>query len=67
MTRNPQVEPQPGDAIRKGTATRVIERHVVRREGNNIYYRTQNSSIEKCAWITTWRTWAKDATVLKTA
>lgn len=67
MPRDPRTDPQPGDAIRKGTATRVIERHVARREGGNIYYRTQNSSTEKCAWITTWCAWSKDATVLKTA
>jgi hypothetical protein len=63
-TRDPRNDPQPGDVIRKGTAHRVIERHVLRVHENNVYYRTSNSQIEKCAWITTWRTWARDASVV---
>lgn len=67
MTRDPRIEPKPGDIIRKGTANRVLERHVVRRDGGNIYYTAQNSAVEKCAWITTWRAWAKDVVVVRAA
>ncbi len=64
MTRDPRKNPKPGDAIRKGTATRVIVRTVTRVERNNIYYTVVAGGSEKCAWITTWQTWAKDAAVV---
>lgn len=61
--RDPRKAPKAGDIIRKGTATRVITRKVTRVEGGNIYYRVVDGGSERCAWIATWQTWARDASV----
>lgn len=64
--RDPRKNPQAGDIIRKGTATRVITRTVTRVKGGDIHYKVVEGGSEKCAWITTWQTWARDASVVHT-
>ena len=63
--RDPRVEPQPGDVIKKHSATREVVRTVTERKGNEVYYSNNSGKNFNC-WITSWRTWAQDAKVVRT-
>lgn len=40
------------------TGKRTLIRRIVRRNGNDIYYRTELGTEENNCWITTWQNWA---------
>lgn len=64
--RDPKIDPQPGDVIRKQSAAREIVRTVIARRGFNVDY-SNNGGRKFTCWITTWKAWAQDAKVIKTA
>lgn len=63
MTRDPTIDPQPGDVVRSTTSKGVRERHVTSRTGNDVYY----DSIEangrparsRLCFISTWQEWCR--------
>lgn len=62
MDRDPRIDPRPGDMVCSTRHKDGRERHVVRRDGNNIYYLTvtvNKTSDRKCCWITTWQDWCR--------
>jgi len=58
--RDPRIDPQPGDMIRKVMPSgKAADRFVTGRKGNEIYYATRQVRVPiKNCWITTWQTWA---------
>lgn len=66
MKRDPRMDPQPGDIVRKEGKTR----RVAERKGGDIKYFAGDADgrraegFPKFCWITTWRSWCKDAEVL---
>lgn len=70
MSRDPRLDPQPGDVLRKGKRTRRIydvgEKYLEVRE----FRETGSGEVEvlpRYPWISQWRRWAKDAEVIKSA
>ena len=64
MSRDPRVDPRPGDVLTKNS----LSRRVVRTYAGNIYWRRDGAeSAIRCAWISTWMEWARTATILHTA
>lgn len=62
--RDPKVDPKSGDVLRGKTGERTVND----RQGNDIYWYLSSSKSppkERCCWISTWRDWAKKATVVK--
>ena len=59
---NPMVDPRPGDIVRSTVCNDHRERHVVSREGGNIYYKLvtekKTSDLQTC-WIKTWKDWCR--------
>ncbi len=64
MSRDPKANPRPGDVLCKEGRTR----RVVNVVGLNIYWsRGKPGSKVQCAWISTWREWARTADVVEVA
>ena len=64
MNRNPRMDPRTGDVLRKAGRTRKVVNVV----GLDIYWcRDKPGSKPQCAWISTWREWARMAEVVEVA
>lgn len=64
--RDPRIDPQPGDVIKKHSATREVVRTVIERRGREVYYGNNSGKRFNC-WLFTWKAWAQDALVVTTA
>jgi|688.fasta_scaffold2424584_2 hypothetical protein len=62
QTRDPRIDPQPGDVVKKGKTRRVNHR-----KGDEVFYMSGGSMVERSCWITTWQDWCRDAEVLHAA
>ncbi len=66
-TRDPLVDPQPGDKIQRVSDSGLVRtREVINRVDNDIFYRDQAGREKKC-WIATWMEWGRIADVVTTA
>jgi hypothetical protein len=64
VTRDPRIDPKAGDVLRKNS----LSRRVVEVASMDVYWCRDGSDRRvQPAWISTWRTWARDAEVLTVA
>lgn len=60
--RDPKVDPQKGDKLRKQLpSSNWTERHVIDRIGNDIMYASRPDGPQRRCWISTWLEWASEA------
>lgn len=68
MTRDPKLDPFPGDILRKGNQTRKVARITITESMIEVAFKPQTStaSVKKDRYlgIATWRNWARDAEVV---
>lgn len=57
--RDPREDPRTGDCIHKNGSRGPVRRYVVRRHGNEVYYRSEEGGAVKNCWLTTWMDWAR--------
>jgi hypothetical protein len=64
MTRDPRIDPRPGDVVAKDQ----ISRTVISRRGGAITYVSlgRRKGVYDC-WITTWTAWARTSEVIHAA
>ena len=61
ILRDPREDPRTGDCIHRDGSRGPVCRYVVKRRGNEVYYRSViGGDIKKC-WLTTWLDWARGA------
>ena len=66
--RSALTDPQSGDVVSKmvGKPPRHKRKYriVIRRDGGDVYYHENHlQGTERCAWITTWESWCKNARI----
>ena len=64
MSRDPRVDPRPGDVLEKNSLSRTV---LDVRGMDIVWGRRDSTSKPNIAWISTWREWARTATILHTA
>jgi hypothetical protein len=65
-SRDPRVDPQPGDRLERQLKSCVRTRTVVERKGFDVYYTEDvGSQKRKNCWISTWMEWAREARVVR--
>lgn len=62
QVRDPKLDPQVGDVIRKVLGKGVRTRTVTRRDGNDIFYADNTGKANRC-WISSWIEWARLCTL----
>ena len=57
MVRDPRLDPQPGDVLRKGTMVRKVK-------GDDVAHTRNGGKRERYIFVCNWRRWAKGAEVV---
>lgn len=68
MTRDPTLDPQPGDIVKSTTFKNERERHVMARRGEFVDYTaiSPTNLTPRTCWITAWQDWCRANKVLVT-
>jgi hypothetical protein len=62
MNRDPALNPREGDVVRSTITDPIMERHVTKRVGNDIWYQRiqgRKPVREGFCWISTWMEWCR--------
>jgi hypothetical protein len=66
--RDPRIDPIPGDCVERTLKSGIAHRIVTSREGWNVFYNLVTATSKRprpcMCWITTWREWCKDGTII---
>jgi len=67
MVRDPRLDPQPGDVLRKGTMVRKvirIDKAYSDSQGDDVAHTRNGGKRERYIFVCNWRRWAKGAEVV---